>query len=305
VTDTNKNRPPDVALPAANYHPQFGRFDADASLGIAMLTAETEDLRVPGTITVTNNGVASTAAQFVVVQSAMGLVVATDASYNYFSTSSSASPGQPIIPWGSGVGADTANDDRTYPMNQDNLANIPMTVYVGGIQASIAYRGRSQFPGVDQIVVTVPNNVTPGCTVSIVTVSGSIVSNSISIPVAQGGVACTDPSSAVGPAVGSLSGKNSISSGAVGIFHSTGITKATGTTVTNTASANCVRVSGLTGTVSSGLPSVGSCIILVALTSNFNRPGWMRARAASTAGERRRACRAFQIKRESTARRSP
>jgi hypothetical protein len=45
-----------------------------------------------GTITVTNNGVAGAPVQFVVVQSAMGLVVATDANYNYFSASSSAAP---------------------------------------------------------------------------------------------------------------------------------------------------------------------------------------------------------------------
>jgi uncharacterized protein (TIGR03437 family) len=91
-----------------------------------------------------------------VVQSAMGLDVATDANYNYFSTTTSASPGQTIILWGSGVGADPNNDDRTYPLNQDNLTNIPMTVYIGRISANIAYRGRSQFPGVDQIVVTIP-----------------------------------------------------------------------------------------------------------------------------------------------------
>jgi uncharacterized protein (TIGR03437 family) len=84
-----------------------------------------------GTITVTNNGQPSAAAPFMVVQSAMGLDVATDANYNYFSTTTSASPGQTIILWGSGVGADPNNDDRTYPLNQDNLTNIPMTVYIG------------------------------------------------------------------------------------------------------------------------------------------------------------------------------
>jgi uncharacterized protein (TIGR03437 family) len=226
-----------------------------------------------GTITVTNNGTASAPAQFVVVQSAMGMVVATDANYNYFSNRSSASPGQPIILWGSGVGADTSNDDRTFPMKQNNLTNIPMTVYVGGIQAAIAYRGRSQFPGVDQIVVTIPNNVAVGCNVSLVTVSGNIVSNMIAIPVAQGGGACTDPSSAFGPAVSPPSGKNAYTAGAVTIYQGTAITKATGTTVGSTANANFVRVSGLTGTVNSSLPSVGSCTILVAPNVQFQQTG--------------------------------
>jgi uncharacterized protein (TIGR03437 family) len=226
-----------------------------------------------GTITVTNSGTPSAPAQFVVVQSAMGMVVATDANYSYFSNSSSASPGQPIILWGSGVGADTSNDDRTYPMKQNDLTSIPMTVYVGGVQAAIAYRGRSQFPGVDQVVVTVPSNVTPGCNVSIVTLSGSIVSNTIAIPVAPGGGACTDPGSAVGPSVTPASGKNSYSTGVVTILQLTGITKA-GTTVGTTANADFVRISGLTGApVSSALPSVGSCTILVASNVQFTQAG--------------------------------
>jgi uncharacterized protein (TIGR03437 family) len=224
-----------------------------------------------GTITVTNSGTPSAPAQFAVVQSAMGIVVATDANYNYFSNSSSASPGQAIILWRSGVGADMSNDDRTFPMKQNNLTNIPMTVYVGGIQAAIAYRGRSQYPGVDQVVVTIPNNVAVGCNVSIVTLSGNIVSNTIAIPVAQGGGQCTDPSSASGPAVSPPSGKNAYTTGVVTILQSTGITKA-GTTAGTTANADFVRVS-LTGTVNSSLPSVGSCTILVAPNIQVQQTG--------------------------------
>ena len=226
-----------------------------------------------GTITVTDSGATSAPAQFVVVQSAMGLVVATDANYNYFSNNSSASPGQPIILWGSGVGADTNNDDRTYPMRQDDLTNIPMTVFVGGIQAAIAYRGRSQFPGVDQIVVTIPNNVVAGCNVSIVTVSGNIASNPIAIPVAPGNGACSDPSSATGPGTSPATGKNSFTTGVVSILQSTEITKATGATTTQTAGADFVRITGLTGAVASSLPSVGSCSLLVAPNVQFTQTG--------------------------------
>jgi uncharacterized protein (TIGR03437 family) len=56
--------------------------------------------------------------------------------------------------WGSGVGADTGNDDRTYPLKQNNLTNIPLQAFVGGISANILYQGRSQYPGVDQIDIT-------------------------------------------------------------------------------------------------------------------------------------------------------
>jgi uncharacterized protein (TIGR03437 family) len=68
-------------------------------------------------------------------------------------------------------------------MNQNNLTNIPMQVFIGGIAANILYRGRSQYPGVDQIDVAIPTDVSPGCFVSVVAVSGSIVSNTVTIPV--------------------------------------------------------------------------------------------------------------------------
>ena len=59
-----------------------------------------------------------------------------------------------------------------------------MQAFVGGVQATIAYQGRSQFPGVDQIVLTIPGSVPTGCYVSLAIVSGNIVSNSVTIPVA-------------------------------------------------------------------------------------------------------------------------
>ncbi|HEY7337875.1 MAG TPA: hypothetical protein VH639_23485 [Bryobacteraceae bacterium] len=160
-----------------------------------------------GTIIVTNNGQTSAPAPIQVVQSAVGLAasagagsgpaLAQDANYQLFSPVNSASPGQAIILWGSGVGADASNDDRTFPMNQNNLTSIPMSVFIGGVEAPIAYRGRSQFPGVDQVVVTIPKNVPVGCAVSIVAVSGTVASNSVTLPIAGGGGSCSDPVSPV------------------------------------------------------------------------------------------------------------
>jgi uncharacterized protein (TIGR03437 family) len=156
-----------------------------------------------GTITVTYNGQPSAPAPIQVVASALGLdtlygagsgagVVTNNNTGVTFGPANSVMPGQTAVLWGSGVGADTNNDDRTYPMNQDNLTNIPMQVYVGGISANILYRGRSQFPGVDQIDITIPANVSPGCFVSVTAVSGSIVSNTITLPVAPNGGPCSD-----------------------------------------------------------------------------------------------------------------
>ena len=114
-----------------------------------------------GTITLTYNGQISAAAPIQVVPSALGLDTVygngsgqgmiTDANGNLLGFTHPAQPGQPVVLWGSGVGPDLSNDDRTYPMNQNNLTNIPIQVYIGGIAANILYRGRSQYPGVDQI----------------------------------------------------------------------------------------------------------------------------------------------------------
>ena len=155
-----------------------------------------------GTITVTYNGTASAPAAIQVVPSALGLDtglgtgtgsgIASDAKGNVFGFTYSAMPGEEIVLWGSGVGADTANDDRTFPQKQDNLTNIPMQVYIGGISANVLYRGRSQYPGVDQINVTIPANVTPGCYVSVVAQSGSIVSNTVTLAVHPTGGTCSD-----------------------------------------------------------------------------------------------------------------
>jgi len=154
-----------------------------------------------GTITVTYNGQTSDAAPIQVVQSALGLDtvygngsgqgVITDANYNLIGFTNPAQPGQPVILWGSGVGPDLSNDDRTYPLKQNNLTDTPMQVYIGGVSANVLYRGRSQYPGVDQIDVVIPLNVLPGCFVSVVAMSGSIVSNTVTVPVG-GPLFCSD-----------------------------------------------------------------------------------------------------------------
>ena len=155
-----------------------------------------------GTITLTYNG-QSAQAPIQVVASAVGLdtfygagsgaAVITDSSFNLVGLVNAAMPGQAVTLWGSGVGADTSNSDTTYPQNQNNLTNIPMQVYIGGISASVLYRGRSQYPGLDLINVVIPSNVPLGCYVSVVVETGSVVSNTVTIPVSLKGGACSDP----------------------------------------------------------------------------------------------------------------
>ncbi len=227
-----------------------------------------------GTLTVTTNGQAGTPVPIVVVPSAFGidtyygtgtgLAVATDNLGNVFQNNNSASPGQTIVLWGSGVGADTSNTDKVFPLNQNNLTNIPLQVYIGGIAASVLYRGRSQYPGVDQVVVTIPNNVTPGCAVSVIAISGNVPSNSATLPVAPGGGNCSDPNSAISSTLlQSLSGKAKVSFGTVGITQSNS-RSSTGTTTTNIALASFFSfpTSTFLANASNGsTPSFGSCVI--------------------------------------------
>jgi uncharacterized protein (TIGR03437 family) len=179
-----------------------------------------------GTITVTNGTQTSSAFTFQVVESAFGIdtvygtgggqAVVTDNYYQLIGFTASAAPGQVVIVWGSGVGADTKNDDKTYPAaNLDNLTNIPMQAYIGGVSANIAYRGRSQYPGVDQVVITIPQNVPAGCNVSMVFVSGQVASNFTTLPVSANGGTCSDPNSPFN--ITSLSGDSTVSFGFVGI----------------------------------------------------------------------------------------
>jgi uncharacterized protein (TIGR03437 family) len=231
-----------------------------------------------GTITVTNSGQPSAAFPIQVVQSAFGIdtlygtgtgaAVAMDGSYNVLTASNSAAPGQAIILWGSGIGGDTADDDTVYPQKQDNLTNIlGIKVYIGGIQATIAYAGRSQYPGLDQVNVTVPANVTPGCSVSVAAVAGNIVSNSVTIPVAANGGACSDAIFGIsGTQAGTLSGKSTVNFGFLAVTQGTNSASAQGlatTTTTNTAAAVFESVSGVqfAGNYTGTGASIGSCVV--------------------------------------------
>ncbi len=156
-----------------------------------------------GTVTVTFNGNSSAPVPIVVVPSALGFatfsgtgsgqVVATDAITGaLFTDSNSASPGQTVTLWGSGLGADTADSDTVFTAAPHSV-NVPLSVYFGGVQGTILYQGSSGFPGVVQINVTIPATVAAGCNVSVIAVSGTVVSNSTVMPINQGGGACSDP----------------------------------------------------------------------------------------------------------------
>jgi uncharacterized protein (TIGR03437 family) len=228
-----------------------------------------------GTITLTYNGqntlttARNSAAPIQVIRSALGLDtvygngsgqgVITDASGNLLGFTHPAQAGQTVILWGSGVGPDLSNDDRTYPQKQNNLTNIPMQIHIGGISANVLYRGRSQYPGVDQIDVVIPLSVSPGCFVSVVAVSGPIVSNTVTIPVGLPTGPCSvEALSCSGSQFQSLAAKTNIEVGTIvvgeAIFSS-------GTAAWNAGATFQVVESGLYGS-GYGDASEGSCVVM-------------------------------------------
>jgi len=167
-----------------------------------------------------------------------------------------------------GVGYDSADDDKIYPQKQDNLTGIPMHAYVGGVEAAITYRGRSQYPGVDQVVLTIPASVPTGCYVSLAIVSGNIVSNSVTIPIASSGRTCSDSNTALTPDVySSLAGKTSIKLGVLSVGQATLIE---GATTTAEASVGGVfeSITGFATSKSGSQVSIGSCLVLAPTTSS-------------------------------------
>jgi uncharacterized protein (TIGR03437 family) len=225
-----------------------------------------------GTLTLTYNGQASAPVPIQVAASAVGLDtlygtgngagVATDNNSGLaFGPTHSLMPGQIAVLWGSGIGADTSNDDRTFPMKQNNLTNVPMQVYVGGVSATILYRGRSQYPGVDQVDVTVPATVSSGCFVSVVAVVGSIASNTITVPVDPSGGPCSDPATGLsGSQIQSLANKGS------GIVNSVAITVNQQTSSFKGTVNSAFAITGALSSADYGkgyeYASQGSCIIV-------------------------------------------
>jgi uncharacterized protein (TIGR03437 family) len=142
-----------------------------------------------------------------------GLVIATNPlTGTLYSYTKSAKPGDTIVLWGSGLGA-VATDSDTVFTTTPHAAAATLQVFIGGLPATVGYGGDSGYPGVNQINVTIPTAVLPGCDVSPVAVSGTgsnlIVSNTTAIPVDPSGAVCNDAAFGTnGTTVTTLTGKS-------------------------------------------------------------------------------------------------
>ncbi len=103
-------------------------------------------------------------------------------------------PGETLILWGTGLGAD-AQSDLTGATSGDQTAAGNIRVLVGGVEITPAYAGRSNgSPGLDQINFTLPANVALGCTTSIQVLAGGRFSNLGTLPLARSGdTVCQHP----------------------------------------------------------------------------------------------------------------
>ena len=248
-----------------------------------------------GTITVSYGGQTSTPFPITLVGHAFGfdyyggtLAAITDNGDGHLiTTTNSAKPGEQIVFWGSGDGADTSNDDLNPPKHFNSLAGIT-ALYFGSVQVQIEYQGRSGYQGVDQINVQVPANAPTGCAVSVVAVTGTgasaISSNIVAMPIATNGGTCVDSNTFVDPGTAStLAGKGTVKFGGLSIEQSTSYTGGT-PTVDGLAGAAFYSIAGssLTGYTSSRQPSLGSCFVTQSGSSTVTSPFTVNGLSAGT-----------------------
>ena len=219
-----------------------------------------------GTLTVTYNGTTSAAATFVVVASAVGLTeynngfgVATDLAGALLTLTNSGSPGQTIIVWATGLGADPADSDTTYTLTPHAINTG--TYYFGGIQVTPIYQGASTYPGVDVIVLTVPASVPLGCYVPLVAVTGNIVSNSVTFPIHGGGGVCVDPTSGLNGSQILQGTQDALRTGLVSLVQTNAPGSGATRTVTNSANASFQKYTGLLASATGQIVSPGGCVV--------------------------------------------
>jgi hypothetical protein len=213
----------------------------------------------------------------------MGAARLQDASQGYQEVLStrSTNPGNFLVFYGSGVGAVTG--DETIQQVQTNLTNIPVTVTIGGKPAQVFYRGRTIFPGLDQINVQVPvlDPGRYGCAVPVVIITDGVPANATTIPVAESGSNCSTGSVSGGPVSGATqqeidawTAAGSFTSGNIRLTRTTLLSVADslpgttgGTTIINSDAfaASFDRISGMDlGRYLAGegtAPALGSCLV--------------------------------------------
>jgi len=158
-----------------------------------------------GTVTVTFAGTSSLGFPITVVETNFGIstdptglyAAVTYANYAQVAQSNAAQPGRELLLWGTGLGPISSSDAVVPTTNVSSSLSIQ--VWVGGLQATVVYRGRSAAPGLDQINFIVPQGVS-GCEVSIAVQTGTTLSNYATMAIAPNGGRCSDANAIISPA---------------------------------------------------------------------------------------------------------
>jgi len=229
-----------------------------------------------GTITVNYKGTTTAPASIQVVPSALGINtyntntgVATDAFTGaLLGFTNSGSPGQTITLWATGLGSDPADSDTTYTSSPHSV-NTPLQIYIGGVSANILYQGASPYPGVNQINLTIPDSVPSGCWISLAAVAGGVVSNIVTLPINNGGGACTDPQTGLNGNQISSGGGQTLRTGLVALIQTNSPSNTGARTITNSTDAAFEKYTGLYAP--SNALSPGGCIVndLTPVSVNF------------------------------------
>ena len=163
-------------------------------------------------VTVTAGGRTSAAERVTVVTRRFGLITANSAGFgraaalNYVSpqrvdlnrysvgrigiyTTSPASPGQNVTLWGTGLGPLQGVPDNVAPGNRGNMTgSTEVKILFAGHVLGAAYAGRSpEYPGLDQINVTLPIPMITGCTLPIQVLVNGVASNAATLSTAPVG----------------------------------------------------------------------------------------------------------------------
>ena len=224
-----------------------------------------------GTITVTYRGKTSAPAPIHIVSSALGINqynvntgVATDAfNGQVLGYTNSGSPGETIVLWTTGLGADLADSDTTYTATPHSV-NTPLKIYIGGVLATILYQGGSTYPGVNQINLVIPETAPTGCWVPLAAVTGSVLSNVVTLPINSGGGACFDALSGLkGDQIVPTAGRT-LRTGLVALVHADSPGSKGTRRITDSADTAFVKYTGLYTPDNSLSP--GACIATTYVT---------------------------------------
>jgi uncharacterized protein (TIGR03437 family) len=193
-----------------------------------------------------------------------------------YTTCGATNPGDTLILWATGLGPVNGSDTAGAGLGV-NMPSVPLTLWLGGVQAPISYQGRSGCCiGEDQIVFKVPENVPTGCAVPLTAQIGNQISNSIVIAVGNGSRTCTPTNPAITPSVmQALSGSAPLTVGTVGLERQVSSSSNTGYADNGTAQFEKVTVSAaLQPFMVSYVDTepAGTCVIYNSLSTSSNPP---------------------------------